>query len=216
MAEINLIQKEEIPNLKFSKLNWDVVMNGKAYQVIKVKDHAHCIGGKLDYGEGNNLWAYPLNEEMTYENLVEFDGVPGARWGFEYKPAHYIRNKWDEVSIERGRKLIITRNDEVFYDEFMTIHEMLAYVLDNKLDEHPLDLNERDFDKKCVGRKVWYRSQPAIIDSFVNKRACVILKPDGIDEFSKPNEYDNDDYWEECKDEVMTSIFDQNIYWFRD
>lgn len=214
MVEINLINKENFNEIEYTKLKWDVVMNGIPYQVIRVPGHVHTIGGKLDWGEGNNLWAYPLNEELSPNNILEFDGHPGARWGFRYEPTNYYKNKWDEPSIEAGRRLIITRNDEVFYDEFMTMHEMMAYVLDGMLNDHPLNLNERDYDKNCIGRKVWYRSQPALIASFTKGRACVTLVPDG-QPFKCPPEYSDDTYCYE-DGEVFTSIFDKHIYWFRD
>ena len=217
MTEIKLIGKDDIANLKYTKMDWDVVVKGIPYQVIRVDGFVHTIGGRLDNGDGNCLWAYPLGEELKYDNLREFDGVPGARWGIEYTPTNYLKCKWDELSIERGRKLIITRNDEPFYDGFMTIHEALAYVLDNKLDEHPLNLNMRDFDKKCIGRKVWWKSEPAIITSYIRKQACVILEPDGMKEFSIPAEYKGDDFMPyDERDSIKTSIFDEHIWWFRD
>ena len=215
--EFNFIKEEDIPTLKYSKLDWDVVMYGKPYQVIRVPGKVHTIGGRLDHGEGNNLWAYPLNEEMTMDNIVEFNGIPGARWGIEFYPTNYIRSKWDETSIESGRHLIITRNEEEFYDGFMTIHEALAMVLDHKLEEHPLDLNSRDFDKKCIGRKIWYRSEPAIIKSYVKGQACVIIEPDGIINFTYPKEFvaegDGNQYEDEC---IKADIFSKHIWWFRD
>lgn len=215
MAEINLITKEDFPNLKYRKIDWDVVgPNNAPYQVIKVKGHAHCIGGHLDYGDGNEFWCYPLNEEMSFDNLIEFNGHPGACWGFEYRPTHYWRNKWGESSIESGRHLVITRNGEKFYDGIMTIHECIAYVLDHKLDEHPLELNERGFNKNCIDRKIWYRSEPAVIESYVNGQACVIIAPDGIERFTTPPEFGDDEYYEDRN--IKESIFSNHIWWFRD
>ena len=213
--EINLIEEKDFDNLKYHKLDWDVEVNHRPYQVISVESHAHCIGGKLDWGKGNCFWAYPLDEEMSYHNLIEFDGHPGATWGFTYEPTNYIKTKWDETSIERGRKLVITRNGSVFYDGFMTIHDCMAYVLDNKLDEHPLNLNMRDFDKKCIGRKIWYRSQPAVITSYIKGQACIMIAPDGIDHFKKPAEYENDDFLYYDEEELKVEIFSKWIYWFR-
>ena len=215
MVDLRLIKEEDIETLKYEKLDWDVVVHGRPYQVIRAEGFAHCSGGKLDWGEGNCFWAYPLDEEMTYGNLIEFDGVPGARWGIEYSPSHYIKSKWGETEIRSSRKLIITRNDEPFYDGFMTIHDALAMVLDNKLDDHPLNLNFRDFDKKCVGRKVWWRSEPAIIERYINGQACVILKPDGIDRFSCPKEFADDDIMCSEDETVKADIFDKHIWWFR-
>ena len=218
MAEIKLITKEDIPNLKYHKLNWDVIVGKTPYQVIRVPGFAHCIGGHLDHGDGNDLSAYPLGEEMTIDNLLEFDGEPGATWGMEYSPTNYCKFKWGEAEIRRGRKLIITRNGEPFYDGLMTFHQAIAYVKDGLLDEHPLDLNERDFDKKCIGRKVWWRSEPAVITRYIKGQACVILKPDGIEKFTVPAEFAKEDtgcYLDEDK-EVKTNIFDKHIWWFRD
>ena len=214
MAEIRLITKEDIPGLKFTKLNWDVVVRDIPYQVIRVPGFAHCIGGHLDWGNGNEHWAYPLDEEMTIENLREFYGEPGARWGLEYQPTHYLKTKWNEPEIRRGRKLIITRNGEPFYDGIMTFHQAVAYVKDGLLDEHPLSLNERDFDKKCIGRKVWWRSEPAVITRYVKGQACVILKPDGIKNFTVPAEFAKEPYYYE--EDVKVNIFDKNIWWFRE
>lgn len=214
MAEIRLIKEEDIPGLKFTKLDWDVVVGDTPYQVIRVPGFAHCIGGHLDWGNGNENWAYPLGEEITHENLLEFDGEPGATWGLEYTPTNYCKTKWGESEIRRGRKLTITRNGEPFYDGFITFHQAIAYVKDGLLDEHPLGLNERDFDKKCIGRKVWWRSEPAIITRYVKGQACVILKPDGIDHFTVPAEF-ADEYYEEDED-VKINIFDRHIWWFRE
>ena len=218
MAEIRLITKEDIPDLKFRKLDWDVVVYGRPFQVINVEGFVHTIGGHLDHGDGNCFWAYPLNEEMTIDNLMEFDGEPGAAWGLEYTPTNYCKTKWGESEIRRGRKLVITRNGEPFYDGFITFHQAIAYVKDGLLDDHPLDLNERDFDKKCIGRKVWWRSEPAVITRYIKGQACVILKPDGIDHFTVPAEFAKEDtgcYLDEDK-EVKTNIFDKHIWWFRE
>lgn len=214
MAEIKLICKDDFPNLVCHKLDWDVEVKGIAYQVVRIDGYVHTIGGHLDWGDGNNFWAHPLYEEMKYENLVEFDGEPGATWGIEYSPVNYIKTKWDETEIMRGRRLIITRNGKLFYDGLMTFHQAIAYVKDGILDEHPLNLNERGFDQKCIGRKVWWRSEPAVIKSYINGQACVILEPDGIEHFTTPPEYENDFYDE--NDSIKTNIFDKHIWWFRD
>ena len=216
MSEIHLIEKEDFPNIKYECLDWDVVVKGRPYQVIRVEGFAHCLGGNLDWGDGNNFWAYPLDEEMTFENLLEFDGHPGARFGIEYSPTNYVKAKWGEAEIRTGRKLVITRNDEPFYDGFMSYHQAIAYVKDGILDEHPLNLNERDFDKKCIGRKVWWRSEPAVITSYIHGQACVILKPDGIDSFTVPAEFAKEDPEYYCDGDVKTTIFDKNIWWFRE
>ena len=217
MSEIRLITKEDFPNLRYRKLDWDVEVRGVPYQVISVEGFVHCIGGHLDWGDGNNFWAYPLNTEMSYETLVEFNGEPGACWGLDYATVNNRRTKWDETEILRGRKLIITRNGKPFYEGFITFHQAVAYIMDNVLSEHPLELNARNFDQKCIGRKVWWRSQPAMITDYINGQACVILKPDGIDMFEIPKEFEKSDLsYDEDREEIKTTIFDKHIWWFRE
>lgn len=216
MNKIRLIEKKDIETLTYKKMNWDVVVREIPYQIIKVKGFPHTIGGNLDWGEGNDFWAYPLNEPLTYENLVEFNGVPGVCWGIEYSsPTTYIRAKYGEKEILSGRKLVITRNGKPFYDGFITFHQAIAYVSDGILDEHPLNLNERDFDKKCIGRKIWWRSQPGIITRYIHGQACVIIKPDGLASFHTPAEFASEDIMDD-NDSIKTDIFDNHIWWFRE
>lgn len=215
MVDIRLITAEDIPNLKYTKLEWDVEVNGVPYQVINVPGFAHCLGGHLDYGDGNCYWAYPLGEDLTIDNLVEFDGEPGAAWGIEYTPTNSIRTKWGETEIRNGRKLVITRNGKPFYSELLTLHKALAYIQDGLIHEHPLDLNFRGYDSKAIGRKVWYRSEPGVIERC--NRSCVTIVPDGMEEFSIPKEYQKEDGpYDEPRTCIVTSIFDPHIWWFRD
>lgn len=85
-----------------------------------------------------------------------------------------------------------------------------------RFSEHPLELNAIDFDQKAVGRRVWWRSEPAVIESFIKGQAEVILKPDGIHRFTTPPEFaeEDPDYYEDGI--VKTSILDNHIWWFRD
>lgn len=219
MPEIKYFKgDEDLNEIKYKKIDWDVNVKGISYQILRIPEYVHTIGGKLDWGDGNCFWAYPIEKEMSVKNLVAFNGIPGARWGFEYVPINYIKTKWGDTEILSGRKLVITRNDEVFYDGLMCIHEAISYVLDNRLDEHPLELNDRDFDKKCVGRKVWYRSEPGIITRYVNHQGCVIIEPDRslIDKFTYPKEYQTKDGRTEYEDDfIKADIFSDRIYWFR-
>ena len=97
----------------------------------------------------------------------------------------------------------------------MTFHEALSYVLDNRLDEHPMELNNRDFDKEVIGRKVWWRSEPGVITQYCKGQAAVIIEPDGIERFTVPREYADDDFLVEEDRDVKASIFDKHIWWFR-
>ena len=214
--DIKLIDKDtDLSTLKISHMDWDLVINGRPYYVVKIKGYVHCIGGR--HGE-NDLWAYPRDEEPSYENLIEYDMNEPVRWGIICQPKAYVKSKWDETEVRTSSGVIITRNDKPFMD----VKGGLSYGIDKArtiiadIDEHPLELNEIDFDKKCIGMKVWWRSEPAIIESYIDGQGCVILEPDGIDEFTVPAEFKEEEsmYYEDGF--VKTSIFDEHIWWFRE
>lgn len=212
MTEINLIKKDtDLSNLP-KPYDWDVVIHKRPYYVVRIEGFVHTIGGRWG---NNDLWAYPRDEKPSYENLIEFEADTPVCWGIIYQPTLYTKCKWDECFARNGQILQITRNGEVFYDQiFGGITK--AFDLLNRIDEHPLKLSTIDFDKKAVGRKVWWRSEPAIIASYIHKQACVILKPDGIAQFTVPAEFAKEDpeYYEDRN--VKTTIFDEHIWWYRD
>lgn len=214
MSEIKLITEDtDINTLKISKMDWDVEVNGISYQVVRIEGYIHSIGGK--WGE-NNLWMYPRDEKPTYDNLVEYYcNDCGVCWGIKYEPHNYIRTKWDEPECYTSGGATITRNGKDFY--FCSGGIIEAQYLIKDLDEHPLDLNMHGFAEKMIGRKVWWRSEPAIIKSWIGHgQACVILEPDGIDNFTTPAEFAGDESMEYVDKTIKTSIFDEHIWWFRD
>lgn len=214
MADIRLIEKNtDISSLKMTKYDWDVVLNNQEYQVVRIEGYIHTIGG--EHGE-NDLWMYPRNGRPAYETLIEYQCENcGVCWGIRYAPYNYTRSKWDECECFTTDGAMITRNGEDFYFCSGGIDE--AKWLMKHLGEHPLNLNEYGFTEKMIGRKVWWRSEPAIIRRWIGHgQACVMLEPDGIEKFTTPAEFANegDDYYEDG--DVKTDIFDKHIWWFRD
>ena len=218
MAMFKLIEKEtNIKSLKMTKYQWDVVVNGVPYQVVKIHGYVHSMGGQ--WGE-NDLWMYPRDQDPTYENLVEYycDGN-GVCWGILYDPHNYVRRKHTEPECFTSGGAYITRNGEKFYHCSSGIDEARYRI--KQISEHPLNLFEYQFDKKMIGRKVWWRSQPAIITKWIgNGDACVILEPDPkfIAEFDTPKEFLEEYDYEDPEDKefIKTSIFDEHIWWFRE
>jgi hypothetical protein len=212
VAEIKLIEKDtDISALTMHKMDWDVVVNNKPYQVVLIEDYIHIIGGRHGV---NNLWMYPRYEEPTYENLVEYDGEGcGVCWGIKYEPHNYIRSKYDESECFTSGGATITRNGKDFYFCRHGIDE--ARVKIRKCEDHPLNLNAIEYDEKMIGRKVWWRSEPAVITFYCDEQACVILEPDGIKRFTTPAEFadERDEYYEDG--EVKVDIFSEHIWWHR-
>lgn len=214
MSKLRLIEKTtDISKLEMTKMPWDVEVYGIPYQVVRIKGYVHTIGGR--HGE-NDLWMYPRNASPTHENLIEYqcDGC-GVCWGIKYEPHNYVRSKWDESECFTSGGVTITRNGKDFYFCRGGIDE--ARVLIRRLEEHPIFLSEYGWKDKVVGRKVWWRSEPAIVRSYIDKQACVMLKPDGIEKFTTPAEFadeEGDNYYEDG--DVKAEIFDSHIWWFRD
>ena len=211
MTEIKLIQDDtDISKLKIYRLPWDVWVNKKPWYVVRIEGYVHSIGGR--WGD-NEYWMHPRDQEPSVENLVEFNGDGGALWGLEMTPQHYIRYKWGEKECFTSHWITITRNDKPFYQTHGIHHAM---DLIDRINEHPLNFNEIDFDKKMIGRKAWWRSEPAVITSWIDGQGCVILEPDGIDRFTVPAEFakEDPDYYEDNR--LKTSVFDEHIWWFRE
>ena len=215
MADIKLIHEDSVLP-KLVPLDWDVEINGLPYYVVRIEGFVHTIGGH--YGQ-NCYWAYPRNKKPTYETLIEFSCDNPVAWGIRYEPKNYTKCKWDECEARSGGVVYITRNGKVFCD---VPGKGINYGIDNarvmisELSEHCLELNYIDFDKKMIGRKVWWRSEPAVVKHYVHGQACVLLCPDGIDSFSTPAEFveEGESYYEEI--DVKTSIFDKHIWWWRE
>lgn len=213
MTDFKLIDKNtDIKSLNMNKYDWDVVINGRQYYVMRIEGYVHTIGGK--YGE-NDLWAYPRNEEPSYENLIEFGCENPVCWGIRYEPYNYTKCKWGECEAKSANGIVITRNGEDFCDEVFGGLDK-AKVMISEFNEHPLGFNEIDFDNKAIGRKVWWRSEPAVITNYINGQACVILKPDGIKGFTVPAEFRDEDPEYYCEGDVKTSVLDKHIWWFRE
>lgn len=213
LIKIKLVDENtDLSNI--NPIDWDVVIKGQPYYVCRLEGYYHSIGGTY----GNNCyWCYPRNEHPTFENLLQFNGAP-VRWGFTFDDNNYKRFKYGEGEVLHNHIVTITRNGEPFYDFGccgVAYGVGKAMEIIESIDEHPLEFNSIDFDKKMIGRKVWFRDYPAIISRYVTGQACVLLEPDGIDKFPKPKCFNDDDMYYEDTD-VKLEIFSENIWWFRD
>lgn len=198
MGEIRSLKKEDWDSYIISKTDWDLEINHRPYRVVFIYDQnhkpiCHTLGGSI--GE-NNHYAYPLFErgikidgyygnnniqidwdkEPTIDDLIPFDGEAPV-WGIHFNNTNYFRKN----TIRKGAQGIITRNDKPFY-EFgggnMGYAVSNAQAIITKLQEHPLNFFERDWEKKSMGRKVWFGVDPAIVNAIIPEQGCVMLKPD--------------------------------------
>ena len=187
--------------------------------------------------DGKKMWVYRRNEEhqdgerngtpnnwwLKYDRSDGYyDWVPWVdkltkRPCFEIKirEGNHMKYKWDEWNIKGGVYCEIILNGEKVYEFRARDIEYVmakATVLKNQILEHPFDFTNPD---EMVGRKVYYREQPAIVERVILDQGCVILKKDGTGNFSKPAYWDDEMDWEE-ESTVKEEIFSDHIWWFRD
>lgn len=210
--QLKFIDKDtDIKSLKKLFYDADIVVNNKPYIAVKIYGYYHSVGGKY---VNNDLYIFPRDEEPTYDNLVEFHGEKlGPTYGIRYEPYNYIRNKHNLECFTTGGAMI-TRNGKDFYFCRKGISEAQYKI--SVIEGHPLNFNDIDYIENIIGRKVWWRSQPGIITDFIDGQACVIIKPDGIDKFSIPNEFKDDDIPIDDASDIKVEIFSDHIWWFRD
>lgn len=215
MTHIKLVDENtDLSNLK-RPVGWDLEVRGVPYDVYRVDGYNHTIGGR--FGD-NCYWACPEGETPTYENLIEFSG-DAPTWGIAFDRVNYIKNKWDETSVEANGSCWITRNGKKFYRvpaRFLDYGLAKAqYILVQLLEESPLSLALRNWEKEAVGRKIYYQGEPAIITRITNDLELMVV-PDGIEKFSKPFHWSADMDWDEYQDGLMVELLSPSIYWFRD
>lgn len=207
-THIKLITKDtDISTLKMSKMPWDVCVQGVPYQVVDIEGYVHSCTLHSE----NTYWMYPRYETPCYDNLIQYDCKGnGVLWDFVYNKTNVHKSKYDEDFVHTICKVTIRRNGE----QFCTTHSIQdALHKIEIMDEHPLDLYCIDFDRKCIGRKIYYHGQPCVIKRFINGLANVVINPEEGYTFVYPPE------WEDCEpedDDFVTSIFDGHIYWYRD
>lgn len=189
---------------KLSRYNWDIVIDNIPY-------YAYCVTNYFRDGD-NGLYICPRNEKPDKDNLIPYHLKSPVSWTITDNSHPYISCK--SHSVYTVNDYIVNRNGKAFTHCYDLI-DALKFIRD--VPEHPMDLNFIDFDKKVVGRKIYWRSEPAIITSFNWGIGTVSFKPDGIEWFKTPPEFENDvvDYYEKELTSIHTDIFDKHICWFR-
>lgn len=193
----NKTKLEEEP--KLSRYNWDIVINDIPY---------YAYFRNTD----NKIFICPRDEEPNKNNLIIYNLNSPVSWTITDNSHPYINS--EGYSVHTVSDFIVNRNGRAFthcYD----LLDALKFI--KNVPEHPMDLNFIDFDKKVVGRKIYWRSEPAVITKFNWGIGTVSFKPDGIEWFKTPPEFENDvvDYYEKGLTSIHTDIFDKHICWFR-
>jgi len=208
-------ENTDLRNIK--PYDWDLVIKDEPYYVCDLEGYYHTIGGH--YGN-NSLWCYPRNEKPTVDNLMQFNGIP-VRWGFIVDDNNFKKFK-HEPEVLHNHMITIIRNGKVFYifpSSGVAYGAGKAMEIIESIGEHALGFNTIDFDKKMIGRKVWWHETPAIITRWIEGQACVMLEPDqtGHDtkiKFPVPAYFTNEG--DEDEEDIKANILDKHIWWHRD
>jgi len=211
-TDLKTLQK----NKKMAKVNgWDVHVDDEQWDVWHIKGYNWCIGSRWD-----DYWCCPAGEEPTYKNLRGFQGHVCC-WGIRCEEYNYLKSKWSSGdSLERSCKTVITKNGKPFYTVCGRTMEYALIKAKHVLDiiqEHSVGFWEKDWKKDLIGREIYYRNEPAIIQEvWSDCNVYVVPDMDGKP-FSKPAwARDEPDYWDEYKYGLKVDIIESNdIWWWR-
>jgi len=215
---------DENTDLSTARLTgWDAVVGDTPVDVYLVPDHYHTHGSR---DGANDYWYCPHGETPTHLNLTPFSGH-ACNWGITAEEVNTYRpgnGHHKDPEARRGLRCWITRNGEKFCSvQFgWTLDKALpaAQTMLTRLQEHALCLSHRDWKNKAIGRKVFYRGQPAIIERF-RPDGGLYLVPDGIEHFTpggapqRTPEEVVEWQWEYGKG-LWAELLSDSIWWFRE
>lgn len=186
--------------------------DAKAFATVKVREsEMDLIFGEHPHSRSDSR-IYARDEHGIIEG---FDGYR-IRTKVEIEEFNYMKES--ELSgneIRKGGSCKIYFDDICCWEFFHRNAQeacLEARQIIRELSEHPSEWSIKSSRAALVGRKVYYRDQPAIIESLITSQGCVILIPEGIAEFRPP-------LWDKERDDVDSvkcDVLDKSIWWFRE
>lgn len=137
---------------------------------------------------------------------------------FNIKQGNYTKVKWNETDIRSTNSVEIYINKRLVYAFGCgSLDYALAKVSVLRIEmlEHPFNFADPDSE---IGRKIWYRKQPAIIERLMLDQGCILMQKEDETGFDMTDPWDEDDWISEWDGEnkVKDDIFASDIWWFRD
>lgn len=217
MENITVEAKEQLLDPVSGKKIFSTLINNKKMWIYKRKE-THKDGERN--GVPNDWWLKFDKNDGTYDWVPWVDKLT-KRPCFEIKikEGNHIKHKWDEWDIRGSVFCEIFLNGDKVYD-FITRDVEYAFakatVLKTEIMEHPFDFLNPEGE---IGRKVFYREEPATIERVILDQGCVIIKKEGSEYFKTPIWHDEDDKVgdeDDRESEVKEEILSPHIWWFRD
>jgi hypothetical protein len=194
--------------IKFDKLDWDCVIEGLPWQVVRATYHPeglpekgkipsigihlnHSLGGR--HGE-NNWYCYPLYRRTNPDDIR---GEPDYEWFDEGPTPNNLleysgravnwsisfeeTNYLRKGEMREGGRCTIWRNGKKFYEvggREMNYALASAQQIVMRLQEHPINFWSRKWKDELIGRKIWYNSDPCIVRDIIEDQGCIMIEPD--------------------------------------
>lgn len=154
---------------------------------------------KVDYG----------SDHRWFLRDTEFDGHH-VLWGFEYFPTTYLKSSGlSGNEYRKGGEIRYYKNRKQVFSEFC--REPNTAIL--KIGATLMKLSEFHWEYVVVGKKVFYKETPCVIDSIIEDQGCVMLKTEDGSNFPKEAWEDEEDY--EKEDRIKVEVISPSIWWFR-
>jgi hypothetical protein len=156
--------------------------------------YARWPSGRIDGFDGHRIIVKVEIEEENYLKQSELSG--------------------DEI--RRGGVGKISFNGVQIYEFFHRDAEealIRARGLVQKLKDSEARLWEPD---KLIGRKIYYRETPAVIDSVILEQGCVMIRTEDGQKFPEPCWRKGEDFGPEPESRIKEDVLSPHIWWFRD
>lgn len=156
--------------------------------------------------------------EMGGDEPTGFDGHR-ILIGVNLQSSNYLKESYlSGDQVRKGGSCEILADGEVVYEFFHRDPQwalIRAHGLIGELGEHPSGWLIKEEREKLVGRKVFYREIPAIIESLIVGQGCLMIRTESGEPFPLPVYRDDDDGNDDGEATVKAEVTDSNIWWFR-
>lgn len=181
--------------------------------LVRVGDKAYpLIYGEHPHSRRDNNHYVEMGKEVV--------GFDGHRIEIDVKieTRNYLKESHlsgDEV--RKGGSGQIIADGEIVFEFFLRDAQwglLHAHRLIGELSEHSSGWLMRSEREKLIGRKVYYRERPAVIERLITGQGCVILATEDGRAFPPPVWHEEDDI-DDGDNTVKTEVTDPNIWWHR-
>lgn len=191
--------------------NW-IEINEKLNNTNNMNNEHKVVIGDGEYQEEEVLQlkkVYYGSEYRWFLGETEFDGHH-VLWGFEYFPTTYLKSSsLSGNEYRKGGEIRYFRNRKQVFSEFCREPNIAALKIGATL----LKLSEFHWDLVEIGRKVFYKETPCVIDGVIEDQGCVMLKTETGENFPQEAWEKDDEY--EKENRIKVEVISPSLWWYR-